>query len=48
MKLKGPTDRLIEFFGRERLVDDLAADDFGALRSENAKNWLTGLNNRAE
>jgi len=31
------TDRLISFFGKARLVEDLAADDFEALRSELAR-----------
>jgi integrase len=33
------TDLLIDTFGKDRLVDDLAADDFGALRDEMAKRW---------
>ncbi len=33
------TDLLIEEFGKERLVDDLAADDFGVLRSVMAERW---------
>ncbi len=35
----GTTDLLINFFGKDRLVDDLAADDFGALRSAMTKRW---------
>lgn len=31
------TDRLVAFFGRDRLVDDLTASDFEALRAEMAK-----------
>ena len=31
------TDRLVAFFGKRRLVDDLAADDFEALRADIAK-----------
>lgn len=33
------TDRLIAFFGKDRLVDDIAADDFGRLRADMAKGW---------
>jgi integrase len=33
------TDRLIELFGKDRLVDDLAADDFERLRANVAKVW---------
>jgi integrase len=33
------TDLLIAAFGKDRLVDDLAADDFEALRAEMAKRW---------
>jgi integrase len=33
------TDRLFATFGKTRLVDDLAADDFEALREEMAKQW---------
>jgi integrase len=33
------TDLLIAQFGKERLVDDLAAEDFEALRDEMAKRW---------
>lgn len=33
------TDLLIEQFGKDRLVDDLAADDFGALRAAMVERW---------
>jgi integrase len=33
------TDRLVKAFGGNRLVDDLAADDFEALRAEMAAQW---------
>lgn len=33
------TDLLIAQFGKDRLVDDLAADDFGALRAVMAERW---------
>jgi integrase len=33
------TDLLVASFGANRLVDDLAADDFGALRTQMAKRW---------
>ncbi len=33
------TDLLINFFGKDRLVDDLAANDFGSLRAAMAENW---------
>jgi integrase len=33
------TDRLVSTFGGNRLVDDLAADDFEALRDAMAKQW---------
>ncbi len=36
---KQTTDLLISQFGKERLVDDLAAEDFEALRDEMAKRW---------
>jgi integrase len=36
---KETTDRLVAFFGKNRLVTDLAADDFEALQSSIAKNW---------
>jgi integrase len=36
---KSTCKRIVDFFGRERLVDDLAADDFGQLRVEMAKGW---------
>jgi integrase len=36
---KAVTDRLIADFGKERLVDDLAADDFGSLRADLAKRY---------
>lgn len=40
--VKKTTDRLIAFFGKDRLVDDIAADDFGQLRADMAKNWGPG------
>jgi len=36
---KQTTDLLIAQFGRDRLVDDIAADDFGALRATMAERW---------
>ncbi|MCE9562874.1 MAG: tyrosine-type recombinase/integrase [Planctomycetes bacterium] len=36
---KEVTDLLIATFGANRLVDDLAADDFGTLRAKMAKKW---------
>jgi integrase len=36
---KATTDRLVSTFGKTRLVDDLAADDFEALRDGMAKQW---------
>jgi integrase len=36
---KQTTDLLISQFGKERLVDDLTAEDFEALRDEMAKRW---------
>jgi integrase len=36
---KSTTDRLVSTFGKTRLVDDLAADDFEALRDAMAKQW---------
>ncbi len=33
------TDRLVATFGKERLVDDLASDDFERLRADIAKVW---------
>ena len=33
------TDLVIEQFGKDRLIDDLAADDFESLRAEMAKRW---------
>jgi integrase len=36
---KAATDRLVATFGKTRLVDDLAADDFEALRDAMAKQW---------
>jgi integrase len=36
---KATTDRLVSTFGKTRLVDDLAADDFEALRDEMAKQY---------
>jgi integrase len=36
---RSTTDLLIRKFGKERLVDDLAADDFGSLRARMADDW---------
>ncbi|QJX00308.1 tyrosine-type recombinase/integrase [Frigoriglobus tundricola] len=36
---KFATDFLVKQFGAKRLVDDLAAEDFGALRAAMAKKW---------
>ena len=36
---KATTDRLVSTFGKTRLVDDLAADDFGALCADLAKQF---------
>jgi integrase len=36
---KATTDRLVSTFGKTRLVDDLAADDFEALRDAMATQW---------
>jgi integrase len=36
---KATTDRLVSTFGKTRLVDDLAADDFEVLRDAMAKQW---------
>ena len=36
---RGTTDRLVTTFGKTRLVDDLASDDFEALRANIAKAW---------
>jgi integrase len=36
---KATTDRLVATFGNGRLVDDLAASDFEALRADMAKTW---------
>lgn len=36
---KDATDRLVRTFGKTRLVDDLAADDFEALRDAMARQW---------
>ena len=33
------TDRLVATFGKDRLVDDLASDDFESLRADLAKTW---------
>src|SRR5689334_19116227 len=33
------TDRLVKFFRKDRLVSDLAADDFEQLRADIAKTW---------
>lgn len=38
-ELKETTDLLVSSFGATRLVDDLAPDDFGALRASLAKRW---------
>lgn len=39
VELNRTTDKLIEQFGKDRLVDDLTAEDFGILRAEIAKTW---------
>jgi len=39
MEYKEVTDLFVSTFGKERLVDDLAADDFAALRALMAKRW---------
>src|ERR1700722_16852729 len=39
VEYKEITDLLVSAFGKDRLVDDLAADDFEALRAEMAKRW---------
>jgi integrase len=36
---RSTTDRLVSTFGKDRLVDDLASDDFEALRAGMAKQW---------
>jgi len=36
---RGTTDRLVASFGKDRLVDDLAAEDFAAMRADIAKVW---------
>jgi integrase len=36
---KAATDRVVASFGKERLVDDLVANDFEALRADMAKTW---------
>ena len=36
---KRTTDRLVAVFGKDRFVDDLASDDFEALRADIAKTW---------
>ncbi len=36
---KATTDRLVATFGKDRLVTDLATDDFEALRNEMAEQW---------
>jgi integrase len=36
---KATTDLLVSTFGKQRIVDDLAADDFEALRADMAKKW---------
>ena len=36
---RGTTDRLVSTFGKDRLVDDLAAADFAGLRADAAKQW---------
>lgn len=38
-ELNQTTDRLIEHFGKDRLVDDIVAEDFEGLRAELAKKW---------
>jgi integrase len=39
MEYKEVTDLIVSAFGKDRLVDDLAADDFGALRASMAERW---------
>ena len=36
---RATTDRLVTTFGKTRIVDDLASDDFEALRASIAKVW---------
>lgn len=36
---KATTDRLVATFGKNRIVDDLASDDFEALRADMARVW---------
>ena len=39
VEYKGTTDLLVSAFGKTRIVDDLATDDFEALRAVMAKQW---------
>jgi integrase len=39
MEYREITDKLVAIFGKDRLVDDLAADDFEALRADLAERW---------
>ena len=39
MEYRQATDLLVGSFGKDRLVDDLAADDFGQLRATMAERW---------
>jgi integrase len=39
MEYKEITDRLVAAFGKKRLVEDLAADDFEKLRADMAERW---------
>jgi integrase len=39
MEYREITDKLVALFGKDRLVDDLAADDFEALRADLAERW---------
>jgi len=36
---KGTTDLLVATFGKDRLIDDIASDDFETLRDEMTKRW---------
>jgi integrase len=39
MEYRQTTDLIVAAFGKDRLVDDLAADDFGRLREQMAERW---------
>jgi hypothetical protein len=39
MEYREITDRVVAAFGKNRLVDDLAADDFEALRADMTERW---------